>query len=382
MTFTRILRLPLSSFFLLGVRGVGKTTWIQEQLPQALRINLLHEQLYQDYLREPALFAKQLGTAPPKTWVIIDEVQRLPQLLNDVHAAMEDRKLRFALLGSSARKLRRQGVNLLGGRALQRFMYPLTPYEIGAGFDLSQALTYGTIPLVYDAPSPRDQLAAYVQLYLREEIQAEALVRNLSGFARFFPIAALFHGQVMNAQGLGRDAGLGRTTVQGYLSILEDTLLAFQLPAYEGRLRVKERKHPKFYFSDAGIVRAAKRQLGPVALEERGPLFEGFLIQLVKSAREYGLIEFDEMYYWSAGRNGPEVDLVIKRGKELCGIELKAATRLRSEHFSGLRAFSAMRGLKRTLLVYEGDRHFIQDTRIEVLPVQRFFEALQAGDIF
>ena len=234
-TYSRLTRPPRQSFFLLGVRGVGKSTWVRAQFPEAPRIDLLDEARYQDYLVSPSLFAAELETAPPGSWVVVDEIQRLPNLLNEVHRFIEERRLKFALLGSSARKLKAAGVNLLAGRALRKTMHPLTPAELGADFDLDAALDSGTIPLVWVSEERRAVLESYVQLYLREEIRAEALVRNLPGFARFLPVAALYHGEVINVSGLARDCGVARTTVQGYLDILEDTLLAFRLPAYEAK---------------------------------------------------------------------------------------------------------------------------------------------------
>jgi predicted AAA+ superfamily ATPase len=167
----------------------------------------------------------------PGQWIWVDEIQRLPNLLNEVHRFIEDRRQRFILTGSSARKLRRTGVNLLAGRALTQTMYPLLPAELGRDFDLDAVLRFGSLAIVWDADSKREVLEAYVQTYLKEEIQAEALARNVAGFSRFLPVAALFHGQALNASALARDAGVFRMTVSGYLDILEDTLLAFRLPA-------------------------------------------------------------------------------------------------------------------------------------------------------
>jgi uncharacterized protein len=249
---SRIYRVPPGSFFLVGLRGVGKSTWIREQLPDAHRFDLLDEAIYQGLLADPAPFAGELRRLDPGSWVVVDEVQRLPGLLNEVHRFIEQHGLRFALLGSSARKLRPAGVNLLGGRALWREMLPLTPEELGGDFDLERTLEIGALPLVLDSDSPRETLRAYVQLYLREEIKGEALVRNLPGFARFLPVAGLFHGQLLNVAGIARDAGVARTTVEGYLGVLEDTLLARRLPAHEARLRVRERKHPQALLDGPG----------------------------------------------------------------------------------------------------------------------------------
>ena len=269
----RLLAAPAQSFFLFGPRGSGKSTWVRHELPRAHRIDLLDEARYQSYLGRPGLIADELRVLPRGTTVCIDEVQRLPSLLHEVHRFIEERRLRFVLCGSSERKLKQHGTNLLAGRALRRQLHPFVPAELGRRFDLDAALAWGTLTAIWGAPSPRDALLAYAQMYLREEIQSEALVRNLPGFARFLPIAALFHGQNLSVASLARDAGVARTTVNGYLEVLEDTLLAFRLPAHEARLRVRERRHPKLYWIDAGLVRALKRQLGPPAREESGALF-------------------------------------------------------------------------------------------------------------
>lgn len=179
-------------------------------------------------------------------------------------------------------------------------MHPLLPKDLGKDFKLEKVLQYGSIPLIWNSKNSMLQLDSYMRAYLKEEIQAEAIVRNLPGFARFLPIAGLFHGQVLNVDGLARDAGVARTTVQGYLDILEDTLLAFRLPAFDGKLRVKERTHPKLYWNDNGIARAAKQHTGVASPEERGVLLESFVIQTVKAYAELGLIECDALYYWAA----------------------------------------------------------------------------------
>jgi predicted AAA+ superfamily ATPase len=240
----RILKAPDLSFFLMGPRGSGKSTWLRETFPYAHVIDLLAEETFQRLLANPGHFADELRAIAVETWVILDEVQRLPNLLNEVHRFIEEKRIRFVLCGSSARKLKRANVNLLAGRALHRSMHPFLPEEMGTYFDLEEALRYGLLPIVWDSPAKEETLAAYAQLYLKEEIQSEALVRILSGFARFLPIAALFHGQAINVTNIARDSGVARTTVSGYLEILEETFLCFRLPACEARLRVREKKFP------------------------------------------------------------------------------------------------------------------------------------------
>ena len=322
--YPRMLPAPSSSFFLFGMRGVGKTTWAKDRFPDACRIDLLREDVYQAHLVDPRLFRRRLADVPSGGWVVVDEIQRLPALLNDIHGLIEERELRFVLLGSSARKLRRAGVNLLGGRALPKILSPLLPGELGSDFSLEEVLRFGSLPLVWNAPSKREQLEAYVQLYLKEEIQAEALVRNLPGFARFLPIASLFHGQVLNLEGLARDAGVARSTVQGYLDILEDTLLVFRVRAFEGKLRVKERRHPKLYWLDSGVARAARKQFHVPSPEERGSLFEGLVAQLLRATNALGLGLYDELYYWAVGKTALEVDFLLQRGDSVTAIEVKS----------------------------------------------------------
>ena len=204
-TYPRLTRPPRQSFFLLGVQGVGKSTWARQEFPDAPRINLLNEARDRDYLAAPSLFAADFQAAAPGSWVVVDEIQRLPNLLNEVHRHIEDRQLKFALLGSSARKLKAPGVNLLAGRALHKTMHPMTPDELGVDFDLDTALDTVTIPLVWVAEDRRPVLESYVRLYIREEVRAEGLVRNLPGFARFLPIAALYQGQIVNDSGFARE---------------------------------------------------------------------------------------------------------------------------------------------------------------------------------
>ena len=375
-TYSRLIRPPGQSFFLLGVRGAGKSTWARWQFPDAPRIDLLDEVRYQDYLADPSLFAADLQSAPPGSWVVVDVIQRLPNLLNEVHRHIEDRRLNFALLGSSARKLKAAGVNLLAGRALHKTMHPLTPAELGGDFDLEAALDTGTIPLVWVAGDRRAVLDSYVRLYLREEVRAEGLVRNLPGFARFLPIAALYHGQVVNISGIARDCGVARTTVQGYLDILEDTLLALRLSAFQPRLRVRERSHPKLYWVDPGLVRAVKKLHGPIAPEERGALLEGWVLHLLRAHAEEGGL-FDELHYWASHpAKCTEVDFLLRRSGELAAIEVKSQPRYHTGMLPGLRAIGELPGMARRVLVYGGERSFRTGDGIDVWSTDRLQQAL------
>jgi len=348
----RILNPPSQSFFLLGPRGTGKSTWLRALFPDAHLIDLLSEATYQGLLANPASLANQLRAVHPGKWVIIDEVQRLPALLNEAHRFIEQKRLKFVLCGSSARKLKRSGVNLLAGRALNRSMHPFVPEELGESFDVDNALQFGLLPIVWDSVEKSETLTAYAQLYLKEEIQAEALVRNLSGFARFLPIAALYQGQTLNVSNIAREAGIARTTVVGYLEILEETFLCFRLPAFEAKMRVRERKLPKWYWCDPGLVRAIKRSSGVLIPEETGALFEGLVAQLLRAYIDYRRI-FDVMYYWApAGSVKTEVDFILRRNREFVAVEVKSGRVFSKRWCSGLRAIADLKGLQRRVIVY------------------------------
>lgn len=381
MLYPRLTELPDQSFFLLGMRGVGKSTWIRQALPEARRFDLLDEALFTDLLADPALFGQLASSADPGDWVIVDEVQRIPALLNEAHRLIAERGVRFALLGSSARKLKTAGTNLLAGRALRRTMHPLTPAELGDDFSLDEALRYGTIPLVWTASDRREVLESYTQLYLREEIRAEAVVRNLGSFVRFLPVAALMHAQTVNAASLARDAGIARSTVNGYLEILADTLLTTQLPAFEARLRVRERRRPKLYWADPGLVRAVKRQLGPVAAEERGPLLEGWVLGNLRAHNEPRHL-YDDIGYWAAAESPTEVDFVLTRDREHLAIEVKAAERYNTSMLKGLRAIADLPGLVRRILTYRGRHSFRTEDGIDVWTLDDLHEALRTNQLW
>ena len=374
LMYTRSLKFRKHTFFLLGPRGVGKSTWLHQHLPKAKYINLLDEALYQRYLGDISLFYKELCALKPHSWVVVDEIQRMPNLLNEVHRLIEENKLQFALTGSSARKLRRAGVNLLAGRAHRHFMYPLTPKELGADFNLNRVLRYGSIPLICTQKDPHAALKAYVQMYLKEEIKAESLVRNLQGFARFLPVLALYHGQVMNVSATARDAGVSRTTVSGFLEILEDTLLVNKLEAYEARLKVRERKHPKIYWVDPGVLRMAKNQTGPVAIEEKGSLFEGYIYTCLRAKMECER-GFDAIYYWSSSTSpNIEVDFLLKKNQKWTAIEVKTAQKVHKNDLKGLKAISELPSVNKRVLVYLGADKMRVDG-IDILPFPDFCEA-------
>jgi predicted AAA+ superfamily ATPase len=360
--YRRLMAAPKGSFFLFGVRGVGKSTWIRETFPDAYLVDLLDESRFQTLLANPALLADELRALPRQRLVVLDEVQRVPALLNEVHRAIETDRRRFVLLGSSARRLKTA--------------------ELGRDFNLEQVLRFGSIPLVWQADDPKATLEAYAQMYVREEIRGEALVRNLPGFLRFLQVAALFHGQVINLAGLARDAATPRTTVEGYVSILEDTLLVTIVPAFEARLRVRERQHPKLFWVDPGVVRAAKRQLGPVGAEERGPLLEGWILTVLRAHND-GSELFDDLSYWAPLQaRQTEVDFLLRRGREYLAIEIKAQSRFSTPQLAGLRAIADLPRLVRRVLVYLGGRRLKTEDGIDVWPLDDFLKALAGATLW
>ena len=247
-------------------------------------------------------------------------------------------------------------------------MYPLTPKELGSDFMLDKVLRYGSIPLVITQKDRKTALSSYVQMYLKEEIKAEALVRNLSGFARFLPVLALYHGQIINVSATARDAGVSRTTVNGFLEVLEDTLL---LEAYETRLKVRERKHPKIYWIDPGIVRMAKKQTGPVTIEEKGSLFEGYIYTCLKVKIEYEKT-FDEIYYWSSASSpNIEVDFLLKKNQSFTAIEVKTSKKVHKEHLKGLKAIAEFKSVRQKMLIYLGSQRMRIDG-IDIIPFSDF----------
>jgi predicted AAA+ superfamily ATPase len=377
--YTRVFNVPSQTFFLFGARGTGKMTLLKSELRDSHFINLLDEAKYQTYLADIEQFRREVEALPKTKRIVIDEVQRLPPLLNYVHDMIESQGRKFVLTGSSARKLKQKGVNLLAGRALVKNLFPLVPTEFGDDFDLQRALSIGTLPLVVNSESPVETLQSYTLTYLSEEIKAEALVKNLQGFSRFLPVAALFHGQIVNVSNVARECGVSRTTVNGFFEIIEDTLIGSFLPAYQSRPKVREVKHSKFYLFDPGIVRTLKRQSGPVDDDEKGFLFEGFVHHCLGAYGSYLKI-FDELNFWAPlDAKSLEVDFLVRQGKEITAIEVKAKKKLGSEDLRGLRAVESVKGVKHRYIVYMGKERLALGDKMTALPLLEFSEMLRRG---
>ena len=375
---SRIIDIPGNkSTFLFGVRGSGKTKLLEHLFPSALYIDLLDKSLYQSYLTNIGQFYETVSAFRADGLVIVDEIQKMPDLLNEVHRLIESSNRHFILTGSSARKINARGANLLGGRAGRKYLYPFTPGELEEDFNLEQALRYGLIPIVWSSHNRNEKLRDYAELYLKEEIKAEALVRNLPSFARFLQVAGLCHGQIVNMSAVAREAQIPRAVVRNFFSILEDTMLGFFLPAYYPKLRLKEQKSSKFYLIDPGIARAFKNNFGPIAIEEKGFLFEGLVAQLLRAYKDYRNL-YEEIYYWSSlGAKQTEVDFLLKRGKELIAIEVKAKTQVSAQDYRGLKTISKLPEVKRRIIVYLGKTIRKTQEGIEIWPFDFFCKNLK-----
>jgi uncharacterized protein len=373
--YSRTLKAPESSFFLFGPRGTGKSTWLRSALPHAFTLDLLHAATFNELLADPS----RLEARIPKNWqdfVVIDEVQKAPALLDEVHRLITKRGFRFALTGSSARKLRREGVNLLAGRARTLAMHPLTTGELAEDHDLKRSLLVGRLPEAYQAKDAADFLASYVQTYLREEIQQEGLVRNLAGFARFQEAMSFSQGALLNLSEIARTSSVERKVVENYVSILEDLMLGHRLFAFTKRAKREQVSHPKFYFFDVGVYRAI-RPRGPLdsEAEAEGPALETLIYQELRALNDALKLRY-AIHFWRTPK-GDEVDFVLYGEHGFLAIEVKRSARVREEDFRGLACFGADYPKAQRLLVYGGERDYVQDG-IRVVPVGWFLDNLQS----
>ena len=364
--YPRLFQAPLrQSFFLFGPRGVGKTAWLHQQFPGALFFDMLDYQVYTELLAAPQRLGERIPQGQ-REWVVVDEVQRVPELLNEVHRLIESRRLRFALTGSSARKLRGRGVNLLAGRAVTRHMHALTALELGKEFDLKRALRYGCLPLACTSEKPEDYLKSYAATYLREEVQQEGLTRNIGAFSRFLEVASFSQGNVLNMAAVARECSVSVKVVEDYFSILEDLLIAIRLPVFTKRAKRRLIAHPKFYYFDAGVFQAI-RPRGPLDAPDQihGPALETLFLQQVRALNDYKDLGYRLHYWRTAG--GDEVDFVLYGERGLRAFEVKMAHNVRPDDLRSLLRFRADFPQAKTYLLYLGQRRW-HDRGIEVLP--------------
>ncbi|MBS0654169.1 MAG: ATP-binding protein [Verrucomicrobia bacterium] len=347
------------SYFLFGPRGTGKTTWLKTNYPSALWINLLEPLEFRLYVTKPEALRELIDGYPEKKTIVIDEIQRVPALLPLIHSLIEEKRgLQFILTGSSARKIKREGGDLLAGRAAMCYMQPFFAAELGELFSLDQALSIGLLPLVWNAENPVVTLKGYAGLYLKEEIQEEGLVRNLGDFARFLETISFSHGSLLNVSNIAKECGITRATVESYIHILQDFLLAYLLPVFTKRAKRQLVSHPKFYYFDAGVFRYLRPQ-GPLdrASEIDGAALEGLVGQHLHAWCQ-SQIEPHTFAFWQT-RSRQEVDFVVYGPKTFVGIEVKNAAQLSHNDFSGLKAFQEEYPEAKTLLVYRGTRRAV-----------------------
>ncbi len=365
--YSRLIEAPKDkSFFLFGPRGTGKTTWVKTNFKSGLYLDLLEAELFNDLLANP----QRLKNLIPKNfddWVIIDEVQRIPELLNEIHRLIEKYKYKFILTGSSARKLKRKGPNLLAGRALTYSLHPLTALELGNDFDLSNFLKYGGLPSVYTEKDPKKYLESYVKTYLEEEIQQEGLTRNLSAFSRFLEAASFSQGSVLNISKVAQDCAVERKIVENYFTILEDLLIGYKIPVFTKRAKRRLAAHPKFYYFDTGLYRTL-RPMGPLDMPEEaeGHAVETLLFQELCAVNDYFNLGY-KIYYWRTSNN-MEADFVLYGEKGIRAFEIKRTRKLNSAMLKGLKAFLKDYPSAKAYFIYGGDRQE-REGDIEILPM-------------
>ena len=374
----RYIGFPNGSFFLFGPRGTGKTVWLGQQFPEALSINLLEADVRRHLTANPENLVDIVDANADRTTFIIDEIQRVPALLDTIHDLIERRRaLRFVLTGSSARKLKRtQNADLLGGRAIKCLCHPFLASEMGDDFNLDDALRLGMVPLVRYPIGQESEavLKTYLDLYLQEEVINEGVIRKLDVFSRFLETASFSHGSVLSASAIAREAGVKRSTVDSYFEILDELLVTSRLPVFTKRAKREVVAHSKFYFFDAGVYRAL-RPKGPLDRPEEidGMALEGLVHQHLRAWLDYSG-ERNALYFWRT-RGGLEVDFVVYTPSEFVAIEVKNAAKVRPEHLAGLKAFRQDYPECRTLLLYRGRQQTMTDGILAV-PVERFLKGL------
>lgn len=375
----RALRPPKDSFFLFGPRGSGKSTWLRQRFADALWVDLLEPDTVRRLQGRPEQLAEQVAQTSAKD-VVIDEIQRVPALLDVVHRLIEKggrAKHRFILTGSSTRKLKAAGTNLLGGRALLETMHPFMACELGKTFDLATALKLGMLPVVRAAADPEATLKAYAGLYVREEVQAEGLVRLTGAFSRFLEAVALSHATVLNAAAVARKCQVERRTVDGYLGVLEDIQLSFRLPVFAKRAKRKLSAHAKLYLNDPGVFQSL-RPRGPLdsVPEALGPALEGLVAQHLRAWIAYGKADL-ALHFWRT-QSGQEVDFVLYGADGFTALEVKAGTRVDPRDLGSLKAFKADYPQAQVGLLYTG-REALKVQGIPVLPCRDFLAGLWPG---
>lgn len=371
------------SIFLWGARQTGKSTLLMQRFPEAKYYDLLESDLYERFRRQPSLLRNELSMIDNKTLIIIDEIQKIPELLDEVHWLMSRRNMRFILSCSSARKLRRCGANLLGGRAIRQQLFPFVSAEI-PDFNLSRAINNGMLPRHYLIENPTKRLQAYVGDYLREEIKEEALTRNIASFSRFLETAAINDGEILNYNNIATDCGVSAPTVKEYFSILEETLIGYTLPAYTKTVKRRMIQAPKFYIFDIGVVNylTHRKNLQPGSVDY-GHALEHLMVQETMAYLGYTESELQVAYWRTA--SGFEVDIVISEpySNEIkCAIEVKSCQEVQNRHLKGLRALHEEHPQSRLVCISHDMAPRMTEDGIEIWPVEDFLKQQWNGKFF
>jgi uncharacterized protein len=377
----RVFEPPESHYFLLGPRGTGKSLWLLSAYPLALKLDLLSPSAFREFSARPERLREFVFPAAKndKKVVVIDEVQRVPELLNVVHSLIEERKdLTFILTGSSARKLRQQGTNLLGGRAVQRSMHPFMACELKNKFTLTRALQFGMLPIVHSAVNQEDTLQSYAHLYVTEEVRSEAMVKNIGSFTRFLEVIAFSHGSDLNLSNIAREAAVGRKAIEGYLEIIFDLLIAFSIPVFSARAKRQLVTKSKFYYFDTGIFQVF-RPKGPLddPANIEGSALEGLVAQHLKAWIGYTKIPHT-LSYWRT-RSGTEVDFVVYGAQSFCAFEVKNSNKVSRSMLRGLQEFGKDYPECSLTLLYRGTEKLFIDG-ISCVPVEDFLKRLQPNE--
>jgi predicted AAA+ superfamily ATPase len=363
------------SYFIFGPRGTGKTSWLKKNYKDAIFFDLLETETLFDLDRVHNNLEKKIPNSYSGP-IIIDEIQKLPSLLNEVHRLIEKRKdWNFILTGSSARKLRQAGVNLLAGRALVKNFYPLTFNEVGTDCDLKKTLKYGLLPKAYTEENPEKFLKSYLQIYIDLEVRLEGLTRNIGNFSRFLQAASFSQGQILNISSVASDCGIERRVVTNYFDIIRDLLIAYELPVFTKRAKRELVKHRKFFFFDAGVFQII-RPRGPLDSDSEinGPALETLVLQEIMAINEYYQYEY-EIFTWHTKKH-QEVDFILYGKRGLIAIEVKASSRLREDDFSGLELFGEDYPIAKKYFIYLGDKKN-HNNDISVIPVKDFLLGLK-----
>lgn len=365
------------SIFLFGARQTGKSIFLGQQFSDCIKFDLLDSDLKLRFKKRPALLYEMLQDKPDGTLIVIDEIPEVPDLLNEVHRLIQKKNIRFVLTGSSARKLKRKGYNTLGGRAKPCYFFPFVSAEL-ENLDLDKALLYGMLPPHYLAKRPERLMAGYIDVYLKEEIQEEALVRNLDDFHQFLSAAALTSGEIVNYTNIAADCGVSAKTVQAYFSILTDTLIGYMLPPYTKVMKRKVTQSPKFYYFDVGIYNYLmhRTSLAP-GTPEYGHAFEHFVLQELRAYMEYNGRK-EQLSYWHT-YNGKEVDVVI--GDALLGIEIKSATEILPKHYTNFKEYREEFPESRCMVV-SLDPLTRRSGNVEIIYLYDFLKMLWEGNLF